>query len=225
MKKKSLSRSLGDRYVSLNQGNIPLNQIWYKTNNGKMMGVLDDENEAGMKFYHSMGLVSNVYKNGIGKLTFRSTLTEIGERAFDCQTELKSVLLPDSIQYIREGAFNMCQSLTKIALSPKVETIGDESFAFCNNLKSVCLSKFLKDIGEYSFWCCYKLATICIPSSVLRIGKSAFEDCPGLLSINFNGTKDAWDKIKKGKLWNEVDLESWVIYFKDEKFVNDKIHQ
>lgn len=183
--------------------------------------MFDEENEAGIKFYESMELVSNVYKNGMGKLTFYSTLTEIGERAFDCQTELKSVLLPDGIKYIREGAFNMCQSLTKIVLPPLVESIGDESFAFCKNLKSVCLPKFLKDIGEYSFWGCDKLETISIPSSILTIGNSVFEDCPKLLSITYNGTKDAWDNIKKGKLWNGEDFESWIIHYKDEKLAND----
>lgn len=222
LKKNRLSKCYNDRNVTLNQIKIPLNQIWYQTSKGKVMDVFDEENETGKKFFESMGLVSNEYRNGIGKLTFRSSLTEIGDRAFDCQTKLKSVLLPDSIKHIREGAFNMCQSLKDIALPPMVETIGDESFAFCRNLKSVRLPKFLKDIGEYSFWCCYKLETISIPSSVLRIGDSAFEDCPELLSITYSGTKDAWGNIKKGKMWNEEDFESWVIHFQDEKFADDE---
>lgn len=215
LKKTSQPRCLNDRYVSLNKIKIPFNQIWYKTNNGKVIDLFDEENETGLKFFESMGLVSNVYKNGIGKLTFHSTLNEVGERAFDCQTKLKSILLPDSIKHIREGAFNMCQSLTDIALPPMVETIGDESFAFCGNLTSVRLPKFLNDIGKYSFWCCYKLETIYIPSSVLRIGNSALEDCPKLLSIIYDGRKDAWDNIKKGKLWNEEEFESWIIHYKD----------
>ena len=53
-----------------------------------------------------------------------------------------------------------------------------------------------------AFNACNSLTSIKIPNSVTSIGYGAFAYCESLTDISFNGTKEQWGAIDKGKDWN-----------------------
>ena len=65
-----------------------------------------------------------------------STLKKIESCAFGFCTNLKSITLPDSLEYIGEGCFGG-SALESISLHPALKTIEDKAFYTCENLKSV----------------------------------------------------------------------------------------
>lgn len=76
---------------------------------------------------------------------------------YDC-SKLKSLKLPDSVDYIDKDAFGYCSSLENIDLS-NIKTIGEYAFTCCSNLVSVDAEK-LTSIGSNSFYGCSKLKQI-----------------------------------------------------------------
>jgi hypothetical protein len=66
-----------------------------------------------------------------------SSVTKIGDCAFDDCTSLESIELPASLTEIGDYAFRNCTSLANIVLPASLTTIGDAAFAYCESLKSV----------------------------------------------------------------------------------------
>ena len=98
---------------------------------------------------------------------------------------------------------------TKIPSS--VTAIGNNAFDCCKGLTSITIPHGVTDIGVRAFWYCRYLESVIIPNSIRKIGFAAFSDCKSLQKIYFNGTKQQWQKIEKGKDWKR-DSPAKIIY-------------
>jgi hypothetical protein len=77
------------------------------------------------------------YPGGVaGAYSIPSTVTSIGDYAFDGCSLLTSVTIPGSVTSIGEGAFDWCSGLTSVTIPGSVTNIGDEAFAYCSDLTS-----------------------------------------------------------------------------------------
>ena len=124
-------------------------------------------------------------------ITIKSGTIAIANSAFFDKDFLTSVTLPDSVTSIGREAFRGCSGLTSITIPDSVTSIGDDAFYYCSGLTSIT-----------------------IPNSVTSIGESAFYYCSELTSITFNGTKEQWNAISKGKRW-DYNAGSYTIYCSD----------
>ena len=103
---------------------------------------------------------------------------------FDYYSELRSVVIPDTIISIGAYAFAGCEHLQTIELSSNLRLIGKNAFENCARLKEIkILSEKLERIEASTFRGCYELESIRIPNSVKAIGDFAFYGCPKLKSI------------------------------------------
>ena len=93
----------------------------------------------------------------------------VGEAAFKGLTNLKKVILPNTIEVIDRDAFANCTALTSIKLG------GNK----------------LDEIGNNAFSGCTKLTRIDIPKNVSRIKGGAFDDCNALQTIILRHTEVA----------------------------------
>lgn len=100
---------------------------------------------------------------------------------YDCS--IKSLAIPDGVTHIGKGAFGSCGALELLSLPESITHISAEAFSNCSSLTSITL-----------------------PNSLTYIGDSAFMYCMKLNEINFNGTKEEWNKVSS---------ESWNRYFGD----------
>lgn len=91
--------------------------------------------------------------------------------------QLKTIILPPSIQNIGEIAFYHDTSLTTIKLPYSLRFIGRSAFEGCENLTDLTIPTFVEKIGEYAFSGCSSLTSIKIPSGVKTIEESTFENC------------------------------------------------
>lgn len=116
----------------------------------------------------------------VTQLVIPSTVTNIGNYAFNKLFNLTSVTISDGVTAIGDSAFEGCTALTSITLPASVTTIGINVFNGCTALKSASLSANLKTIGNNAFYKCSSLESITIPENVTAIGSGAFEGCSAL---------------------------------------------
>lgn len=130
------------------------------------------------KYTGKIKIPSEVKWNGKKK-----KVVEIGDYAFDCCYELKSVSIPSSVYYIGRFAFDNCYLLEEINIPNGVEAIKVSAFKLCTNLESVKIPNTVTSIRHSAFQYCCNLESIIIPSSVNSIGISAFSGCKALKNV------------------------------------------
>ena len=89
------------------------------------------------------------YKStNVKNIILPNTLITIGEEVF-YQSKLKSILIPAHVTTIDTSAFSDCTALTSVEIPASVETIEAAAFRNCSSLLSVTFEKgsLLKTIG------------------------------------------------------------------------------
>ena len=153
--------------------NIPNNEIWYTSSDGT---VIENYNSD-----FGVEIISNVYENGQGIIMFDGNVTSIGTY-FSFNYKLTSVTIPSSVTSIGDNAFNNCTGLTSVTIPSSVTSIGVGAFSN-SGLTSIIIPGSVTIINDNDFSYCYSLASVTIPSSVTSIGGSAFNHCTGLTSV------------------------------------------
>lgn len=150
--------------------------------------------------------VSDIYE-------IKNSTTLISNSAFESNSTLTSVIIPDSVKYIGDRAFYGCTKLNNITIYDNVEKIGVYSFGntgyyhnssnwendalyIGNHLISVkdsldgtfAVKPDTMTIAGRAFYYCYKLDVIKIPSGVTHISDYAFESCEDLDDISIPST-------------------------------------
>ncbi len=110
----------------------------------------------------------------ITSVTLQEGVTNIGDMAFwDCYN-LKSISLPDSLEYISSRSLSNTK-LKSIIIPPKVTYINSLVFYNCFYLEEVIFNDNITGIDEMAFSYCNSLKNITLPESITYIGDDAFE--------------------------------------------------
>ena len=105
-------------------------------------------------------------------------VTSIGERAFQKNKSIKTIIIPETVTDIGEGAFRSCDSLTTVQLPESLTQIANILFYRCGQLVSVNLPSSVRSIGNYAFERCSSLASLVLPVGLTFVGFGAFIDTP-----------------------------------------------
>ncbi len=120
-------------------------------------------------------------------------ITGIGNRAFENNQTMTSVVIPDTVTSIGTGAFSGCTGLTSIKIPDGVTSITHDVFSQCSGLK-----------------------TIIIPKSVNSIGIGAFYGCT-LTAVYYKGTAGDWNGVSvNNSAVINGNLTSEIVYFYSE---------
>ena len=103
-------------------------------------------------------------------------------------SDITSVIMPDSYTVIGSFAFSGCESLTAVHLPESLKTIGMMAFYNCGALQNVVFSdaQSLESIGFAAFSDCPVLSSVYLPDSVTEIGENAFCNCSGIESLTLS---------------------------------------
>ncbi len=121
-------------------------------------------------------------------------VTSIQAYAFAWQTDLVSIIFPDSIAKVilkRHGldigdsgsVFYGCENLVFVDLGDGLTELPARFFRDCYKLTDVILPKKLKEIQDSAFENCTNLASIVIPEGVILVGLMAFGRCTSLTEV------------------------------------------
>lgn len=138
--------------------------------------------------------------------------TKIIGSAFSNCTGLTSITIPSSVTSIGSSAFYGCTGLESVVVEEGNPRYTSENGSNCiidkttNTLilgiKTTIIPNCVTSIGSSAFDGCTGLESITIPSSVTSIGGSAFFNCKSLITINYIGSQEEWNKITKGGNWD-----------------------
>ena len=122
-------------------------------------------------------------------------VTAVSEWAFAGNTNITSVIIPDSVTSIGNSAFYYCSSLTSITIPDSVTSIGTDAFYNCSSLTEIkfkdmasyCQIDGLDDVDQNQVYIggqkLTEMTNIVIPDEVTSIGNYAFWCCRSLTSI------------------------------------------
>ena len=146
-----------------------------------------------------------------------STVTEIGDHAFNGCWYLREVTLNEGLQKIGEDTFRGCSSLESVTLPSTVVDIDDDAFRDCRRLREVLLNDRLQKIGDNAFCNCVSLENIKLPTTLVEIGKHAFRSCSNLEEVELNGVPQ---RLKNTAFYNCGALERFVFPDMSYRLVN-----
>ena len=139
------------------------------------------------------GVIIQGYKGEATDVIIPSSIEDLPVVELDfmasCESNIVSIVIPDSVILIRDGCFFYCRSLQKVTLPKNLKDIPSRCFCGCSSLKEIALPKGLEKINQASFF--YSgLESIIIPNSVLLIGYGAFQGCNNLKTVTIgNGVQ------------------------------------
>ncbi len=120
---------------------------------------------------------------------------EIHPFAFENNSKIKSVVIPETVEVIGKDAFKWCSSLESVSLPKKLGVrtdsmnnplegvIEDGAFSYCIALKSITIPSNVKKISDNTFYMCYALENVNLHNQITEIGREAFARCLSLSNI------------------------------------------
>ncbi len=119
----------------------------------------------------------------IPSLLSGNTVTAIGEGAFQNNTTVQKVVIPESVTSIGRSAFAGCGALTTCNIPNGVIEIPTSCFNGCAKLRRIVLPIGVKFICSWAFDGCSSLEEINFPYGLEEIGTAAFQGCSSLKSV------------------------------------------
>ena len=115
----------------------------------------------------------------------------IEERAFQNRTDLRTVMIPDSVTRIGGMAFYGCSGLENVTLSKNLKHLGSNAFGNCDGLMQMEIPKSLEKAGDDyiasylpgAFSGCKNLKHISFEEGTTEIAYKLFSNCTGLEEI------------------------------------------
>ncbi len=105
----------------------------------------------------------------------------IANQAFANRDDIRSVVIPDSVERIGKRAFAFCTSLFDIRLGrdSRLASIGDRAFIGCEHLSSLSLGHLHQNLicGKKAFAHCTRLRAVVLPTGMEEISEGMFEGC------------------------------------------------
>ena len=153
--------------------------------------IVNYEAEGGsFRFDKATGFVDKCYDKSVTKVVIPEkiegvTVKGISEWAFYELHDLKTVVLPKSLEVMEKGCFYGCDALTEITVPEGITELKDMTFYECRGLKKLSMPSSLEIIGKYCFYSCESLEYVDIPGSVYKIGNGAFAGCYSLKGVYF----------------------------------------
>ena len=130
--------------------------------------------EAGNTVYDSRNVCNAIIEKSTNTLiagckgtTIPTTVTSIGNAAFQFCNGLTSITIPATVTTIGGFAFEGCVGLTSITIPASVTTIGESAFEGCFNLATVTVYAPSCTLEENALLGCYNLANIYVFSDLV----------------------------------------------------------
>lgn len=179
---------------------------WGGFGEGNPVGALEIAASFNGKPVTTIGNSAFEYDTGITSVVIPNSVTTIGKSAFGACTKMTSVTLPSSLTYIGVQAFHN-SGLESVIIPGSVTQLLSHAFQG-TPLHRVTISPGVSMIGSYCF-AETSLTSVTLPASVTDIHEYAFDGCSILKSAIFMG-----DAFSSGSPFSRVS-SGFIVYYKE----------
>lgn len=188
----------------INWSTLDLTNFYYKNDAGEYLKT-NDAGEQWIKnitvmYIGNQSLMANPNIGGVDGAVqewviaeAEGTINELPQNGvFANESNIKTLIVGDSLMGIGNYSFNGCTNLESITLGNGLTEMGKYAFANCANMHSIGLdfTSRIQYISDYTFLNCRALTSFALPSSVTTIYDHAFEGCTRLGSEGLGGVLD-----------------------------------
>lgn len=157
--------------------------------------------EIGYMAFFSMGELVTAGPIGGGYDYEFGWTTEMPKGAF-MQSNISSVVLPETVTNISENAFNDCPKLKNITIPESVTSIGDYAFRNCSGLKEMVIPESVASIGIEGFYGS-GISKITFDGNAPLIGSDAFKNMKATAYYALGN--DTWTSDKFANYGGEIE--------------------
>jgi len=152
---------------------------YHTSQDGEWMYYLNENNEA---IIYSGSTSSSAYLGSDTDIVVPSYIdgypvVSLGQYTFSGNTNLQSIVLPNTLTTISNHVFRNCTNLTSVTFGNSVGIIGPSSFEGCSSITEMDLPDSVQTIGGHAFNGCTNLEKIYIPAGLTFIDGYAFNNC------------------------------------------------
>lgn len=130
-------------------------------------------------------------RNGV-----RYKVFSIATRAYKGNTELKELIIPNSVISIQNEVFTDCVNLEQVTWSNSLRGIGHDVFCNCTSLEEIIIPDSIETITG-CFSGCANLREITLPKEI-GLSTMDFEGCDNLTTVYYKGTEKEWKNKSVG---------------------------
>ena len=159
-----------------NENNLPFLRLYEDFDEPYIIGIDSQDEAAIIQYYGEDEEV--VIPEEIGGYP----VTNICFNAFIDNSQIKSVVFPKTMKYIRARSFENCNNLESVTFNGPVH-IGMIAFRDCTSLKELYLPDGSTVLGG-AFMNCRELESVRLPADIEELGPFAFQDCNKLEEID-----------------------------------------
>lgn len=158
-----------------------------------------------------------------------SNIRLIANNAFEGNTGLKTIVVPEGVEIIGDDVFWQCSSLHQVSLpQTSLKFLGREAFRDCASLQEISLPEGIDEIRSWTFYDCTSLVSLSIPESVKRIAYDVVYNTPLLKNSQYqtNGMliiDDCLVATNKSWLSSVVSIPENVRLIAQEAFANTNV--
>ena len=193
--------------------------IYYTSTDGKTVSPKSSD-------AFGASIISNVYENGVGVITFDADVTKIGRTAFENCITLKSIQIPESVTGLGTNAFKGCKGLQQFSGKFASDDgccllVGNGKILYSyigDSDREYSVPDGITEIYSEAFYES-NVESVILPSTCLSIDSYAFEKS-SLKSIKFpECMEDIWNGAFSGcKNLESVVLPEGITYLEDRTF-------
>lgn len=123
---------------------------------------------------------------------------------YNCD-ELTNVDIPNNVTLIGSMAFMRCKNLESVTLGEDIINIDSEAFRDCTNLKKIIIPDDVSVLRSRTFYNCKSLTDVTLGTGIRYLDEHIFYGCEKLSTINYKGTMEQFNNIKKDDDWHELE--------------------
>ena len=191
-------------------------------------GELKISGTGDMYDYDSVQLPWNNYSYSIKKIAIGDAVTHIGNNAFsgcrDWETMVTEVSIGKNVKSIGNCAFYECDDIRSIVIPDSVETIGAGAFDYCQHLRNVTIGKGLKSLADRddvfdlgNFEHCNVIEKFVVSSSNGYFSSDSY-------GVLFNKDKTVLLRYPSGNSRESYEVPSSVVNLYPSSFENSQLH-
>ena len=141
-----------------------------------------------------------------------NTITEIAHSAFEVLRRMTKFVVPEGVTTIGEQAFNTCYNFESIVLAESVKTIGSRAFDDCDKMKEITIPNKVTELSDELLVRCNLLEKVNLPDGITTIGIGTFSYCPSLKTIEIpkNVTQMGYDVFAECDNLKEIHCKATV---------------